>query len=39
MVRLADLPVVEAAAYRAIPCEAFETTPWVEGSPNGGWRW
>ena len=33
MVRLVDLPVVEAAAYRAIPCEAFETTPWVEGPP------
>ena len=33
MVRLADLEEDLAAAYRAIPCVAFETTPWVSGPP------
>lgn len=33
MVGLADLDEVMAAALRGIPCEAFETTPWVSGPP------
>lgn len=34
MVRLSDLPEIDAESLRGIPCEAFATTPWV-----GGRRW
>ena len=33
MVRLADLPEVEAAMLRSIPCEPFDSEPWVTGAP------
>ena len=33
MVRLSDLPEIDAESLRGIPCEAFATTPWVGGPP------
>ncbi|NQV40702.1 MAG: selenoprotein B glycine/betaine/sarcosine/D-proline reductase [Nitrosopumilus sp.] len=33
MVRLSDLAEIEANMLRAIPCEPFDTEPWVSGPP------
>ena len=38
MVRLSDLPEVEAAHLVAKACTPFPTRPWVEGSPLKGRR-
>ena len=38
MVRLSDLPAVEAEHLLAKPCPAFQTSPWVSGPPLPGRR-